>query len=210
MKHCKICFKEIKINDISRLFNKDICVCQECQKRLNPQFIYFDVDGYKALALYDYSEFIKKQIYLFKGCFDYEMKDVFLNLFIKEIKLAYSGYTIVPIPSYKEDDEIRGFNHVIEVFKQTGLEINEIIEKTDHFKQAEHSANKRKEIKKYLRLISNEPLTKKKVLIVDDIYTTGSTMKVAINLVERLNPKTIKVLVLAKTKTKQHKKPNTN
>ena len=210
MKHCKICFKEIKINDICRLFNKDICVCQECQKQLNPQFIYFDVDGYKALALYDYSEFIKKQIYLFKGCVDYEMKDVFLNLFIKEIKLAYSGYTIVPIPSYKEDDEIRGFNHVIEVFKQTGLEINEIIEKTDHFKQAEHSANKRKEIKKYLRLISNEPLTKKKVLIVDDIYTTGSTMKAAINLVERLNPKTIKVLVLAKTKTKQHKKPNTN
>lgn len=210
MKHCKICFKEIKINDICRLFNKDICVCQECQKQLNPQFIYFDVDGYKALALYDYSEFIKKQIYLFKGCFDYEMKDVFLNLFIKEIKLAYSGYTVVPIPSYKEDDEIRGFNHVIEVFKQTGLEINEIIEKTDHFKQAEHSANKRKEIKKYLRLISNEPLTKKKVLIVDDIYTTGSTMKAAINLVERLNPKTIKVLVLAKTKTKQHKKPNTN
>ena len=210
MKHCKICFKEIKINDICRLFNKDICVCQECQKQLNPQFIYFDVDGYKALALYDYSEFIKKQIYLFKGCFDYEMKDVFLNLFIKEIKLAYSGYTIVPIPSYKEDDEIRGFNHVIEVFKQAGLEINEIIEKSDHFKQAEHSANKRKEIKKYLRLISNEPLTKKKVLIVDDIYTTGSTMKAAINLVERLNPKTIKVLVLAKTKTKQHKKPNTN
>ena len=210
MKHCKICFKEIKINDICRLFNKDICVCQECQKQLNPQFIYFNVDGYKALALYDYSEFIKKQIYLFKGCFDYEMKDVFLNLFIKEIKLAYSGYTVVPIPSYKEDDEIRGFNHVIEVFKQTGLEINEIIEKTDHFKQAEHSANKRKEIKKYLRLISNEPLTKKKVLIVDDIYTTGSTMKAAINLVERLNPKTIKVLVLAKTKTKQHKKPNTN
>ena len=210
MKHCKICFKEIKINDICRLFNKDICVCQECQKQLNPQFIYFDVDGYKALALYDYSEFIKKQIYLFKGCFDYEMKDVFLNLFIKEIKLSYSGYTIVPIPSYKEDDEIRGFNHVIEVFKQTGLEINEIIEKTDHFKQAEHSANKRKEIKKYLRLISNEPLAKKKVLIVDDIYTTGSTMKAAINLVERLNPKTIKVLVLAKTKTKQHKKPNTN
>ena len=165
MKHCKICFKEIKINDICRLFNKDICVCQECQKQLNPQFIYFDVDGYKALALYDYSEFIKKQIYLFKGCFDYEMKDVFLNLFIKEIKLAYSGYTIVPIPSYKEDDEIRGFNHVIEVFKQAGLEINEIIEKSDHFKQAEHSANKRKEIKKYLRLISNEPLTKKKVLI---------------------------------------------
>ena len=34
-------------------------------------------------------------------------------------------------------------------------------------------------------------------------------MKAAINLVEKLNPKEIKVLVLAKTKNKEDKKSNT-
>ena len=161
------------------------------------------------MSFYDYSEFIKKQIYLFKGCFDYEMKDVFLNLFIKELRIHYQSYKIIPVPSYKNDDETRGFNHVIEVFKQLGLDIYPVVEKTEHFKQAEKSAKDRQSIKKYLQLNSMKQLTKERVLIVDDIYTTGATMKAVINLVEKLNPKEIRVLVLAKTKNKEDKKSNT-
>ena len=145
-------------------------------------------------------------IYLFKGCSDYEMKDVFLNLFIKELSIRFKGYKIITIPSYKEDDEVRGFNHVNEVFKMMTLEVIPILEKTEHFKQASKGAKRRKEIHKYLRLNSNKSLEKTKVLIVDDIYTTGSTMKAAINLVEKLNPKEIRVLVLAKTKPKDSTK----
>lgn len=171
-----------------------------------PKFISFDVDGYKALSIYEYSEFMKNLIYLFKGCSDYEMKDVFLNLFIKELSIRFQGYKLIPIPSYKEDDEIRGFNHVNEVFKMMGLEMLLILEKTEHFKQALKGAKKRKEIHKYLRLTTNKSLAKTKVLLVDDIYTTGSTMKSAINLVEKLNPKEIRVLVLAKTKSKDKEK----
>ncbi len=161
------------------------------------------------MSLYDYSEFVKKQIYLFKGCFDYEMKDVFLNLFIKELKIYFKGYKVVPVPSYKKDDELRGFNHVLEAFKQMGLDLLPIVEKTEHFKQAEKSAKERQSINKYLQLNSTKQLTKDRVLIVDDIYTTGATMKAVINLVEKLHPKEIKVLVLAKTKNKEDKKSNT-
>ena len=161
------------------------------------------------MSLYDYSEFIKKQIYLFKGCFDYEMKNIFLNLFIKELKVYYQGYKIIPVPSYKNDDEKRGFNHVIEVFKEMGLPVYSIIEKTEHFKQAEKSAKERQSINKYLRLNTTKSLGKERVLIVDDIYTTGATIKATINLVEKPKPKEIRVLVLAKTKNKEDKKSNT-
>ena len=137
------------------------------------------------------------------------MKDIFLNLFIKELKIYFSGYKVIPIPSYKKDDELRDFNHVVEVFKMIGLDVLQIIEKTEHFKQAEKSAKERQSIKKYLQLNTEKSLKKDRVLIVDDIYTTGSTMKAAINLVEKLNPKEIKVLVLAKTKNKEDKKSNT-
>ena len=137
------------------------------------------------------------------------MKDIFLNLFIKELKIYFSGYKVIPIPSYKKDDELRDFNHVVEVFKMIGLDVLQIIEKTEHFKQAEKSAKERQSIKKYLQLNNEKSLKKDRVLIVDDIYTTGSTMKAAINLVEKLNPKEIKVLVLAKTKNKEDKKSNT-
>ena len=148
-------------------------------------------------------------MYLYKGCFDYEMKDVFLNMFIKEIKLYYQGYKIVPVPSFREDDEIRGFNHVEEVAKQFGLPILKIVGKTAHFKQAEKNSKERQEIKKHLSLNTNHSLRKDKILIIDDIYTTGSTMRSTINLIEKLDPKDIKVLVLAKTKDRDDKKSNT-
>ena len=137
------------------------------------------------------------------------MKEIFLNLFIKELNIYFKGYKIVPVPSYKKDDELRGFNHVMEVFKQMGLDILPIVEKTEHFKQADKSAKERQSINKYLRLMSTKQLTKDRILIVDDIYTTGSTMRAVINLVEKLHPKEIKILVLAKTKNKEGKKSNT-
>ena len=189
-----------------RLFDDGVCICPKCQDELNPRFISYKVDNYKALAVYEYTPFIRNIIYLYKGCFDYELNETFLNLYIKEIKIRFHGYSVIPIPSYIEDDKKRGFNHVIEAFKKVGLEVLPIIEKTAHQKQADQTAKKRKEIGKYLALKEKINLENTKVLIVDDIYTTGSTMRATINMIERLNPKDIKVLVLAKTSDKGFKK----
>ena len=205
-----ICFKEIKIDDMCRIFDKDICVCSNCQNELELIFIKFKVDGYKAVSIYEYTPFIKNLFYTYKGCFDYELNEAFLNMFYKEIRLKYRGYKVIPIPSYKEDDDKRGFNHVVEAFKKLNLEVLPIIEKTAHHKQADRNAKQRKEIGKYLALNSKIDLGKDKVLIVDDIYTTGSTIKAAIKLVEKLNPKEIRVLVLAKTRSKTDEITNTN
>ena len=209
-KYCKICFKEIRIDDFSRLFDGDICICDKCQAEFEPKFISFKVNGYDALSIYEYTPFIKNQTYLYKGCYDYELNETFINLYYKEIKARFSGYKIIPIPSYEEDDKRRGFNHVIEAFKKLGLEVLPIITKTAHHKQADLSAKKRNEISKYLVLNNKNGLDKFKVLIVDDIYTTGATMKAVVDLVERLNPKGIKILVLAKTRAKPEQKTNTN
>ena len=186
--------------DFARLFDGDICICPKCQNEFEPKFTSFNVNGYKATAIFEYTPYVKELIYKYKGCFDYELKDVFLNLYYKEIRMRYSTYKIIPIPSYAEDDKVRGFNHVVEMFKKLGLEPLPIIEKTAHFKQAENKAKKRSEINKYLVIKKPIDLSNIKILIVDDIYTTGSTMRAAINLVEKLNPKQIRVLVFAKTR----------
>ena len=185
-----------------RLFNGNVHVCSACQKEMEPKFIRFKVDGYKATSIYDYNPFIKKLIYQYKGCYDYELNKVFIEAFAREIKLRYFGYTLIPIPSFKKEDEERGFNHVIEIFKNVRLPMLEIIEKTEKHKQATSTVNSRHKVYKVLALNSDIDLSKKRILMVDDIYTTGSTMKSAINLVEKLNPKRIEVLVIAKTKPK--------
>ena len=173
---------------------------------MEAKFIFFNVDRYNALSIYDYNPFIRKLIYQYKGCYDYELCDVFLHDFYKTLKLSYYNRTIIPIPSYKNDDELRGFNHVMEIFNKMGLKVLDILEKTEKHKQATSTVNSRHEIYKFLTLKEQVDLSNKHVLLVDDIYTTGSTMKSAIMLIEKLNPKSIKVLVVAKTKPKQSSK----
>ena len=87
---------------------------------MEPKFIKFSVDSHKATSLYDYNQFIRKLIYQYKGCYDYELHQVFLDRYAKEIKLRYFDRYVIPIPSYQNEDEERGFNHVIETFKSLG------------------------------------------------------------------------------------------
>ena len=193
-----MCFQEFKENDLFHILN-DVFICNKCFQELIPVFRKFDVNGYNALAIYDYTEVIRKTLYQFKGCFDIELFDIFFARYARELRLMYHGYVMVPIPSSKQDDERREFNHVEEMFKILKLPFIKTIEKTSGVKQANSTLDERKNISKYLKLIDGANLNNKKVLIVDDVYTTGNTMKAAIHLVESLNPKKIKVLVMSKT-----------
>ena len=85
------------------------------------------------------------------------------------------------------------------MFKPLKLKIEPCIKKTSNVKQSDLSADQRKDIKNHLA-INDVDLSKKKVLIVDDVYTTGSTIKAMIDLVKNKHPKKIKVLVMSKTK----------
>jgi competence protein ComFC len=195
---CKLCFKDIKGINLFNLVHPETCICRTCFKDIVGKFISFRVSGYKALAVYHYDEKIQSLIYQLKGCFDIEIADVFLSRYKDELNLMFHNYVMIPVPSYFKDDLKREFNHVVEIFKTLKLPMLKILRKTKGVKQANSTSKQRKDISKYLT-IKNIDLSGKKVLIVDDVYTTGSTMKAAIKLVEKLHPKTIKVLVISKT-----------
>lgn len=180
----------------------DYRICMKCYREITPAFIKFKVGNYKALAIYEYNERIKKLLYQFKGCFDIEIFDIFLSRFARELRLMYFDYIMVPIPSYKEDDEIREFNHVEEMFKVLKLKTERVLEKTEKIKQANLSFKQRKEIKNFLKITNGDAIRNKKILLVDDVYTTGSTMSAAISLIEQYHPKRIEILVMSKTSFK--------
>lgn len=206
IKVCKLCFKDIKDSTLINLFNPHLTLCSSCYQRLKPKFIHFKVDKYNATSFYDYDGDIKSLLYQLKGCFDYELGQTFLDRYFIEMRLKYLDFILIPIPSYYLDDEKRGFNHVEEIFRPMKLKMMKVIEKTEHFKQADHNKKERGEISKYLSIVGNPDIKGKKVLIVDDVYTTGSTMKAAIKLIEKLHPKKIEILVMAKTIDKKYSK----
>ena len=198
-KVCKLCFKEMDDNSLFNLTHPSVDVCPWCYKEIKPHFFKFKVLGYNAISIYRYDEKIQALLYQFKGCFDFELLNIFFERFSRELSLRYRDYVLVPVPSYKEDDDIREFNHVEEMFKMLNLPMRKMIAKTKRIKQATSSAKRRKAIKDCLELTDNSDLSKYKILLVDDVHTTGSTLKACIHLIEKLHPKKIEVLVMAKT-----------
>ncbi len=153
----------------------------------------------EALSVYDYDDTIKSLLFQFKGCYDYELKNVFISRLRLFLKTKFNDYYLLPAPSYYEDDELRGFNHVKEMFSCLGLEYIDLVIKIKRYKQSDHTGKDRENIKDVLRLNNNDNFNGKKILIVDDVFTTGSTIKSIIKLITPLHPKDIKVLVMSKT-----------
>lgn len=173
-------------------------MCFSCLLECDPKFINFKIEGYNGLSIYEYNEKLKELIYKFKGCYDIELKDAFLYPYENELSLIYKGYIVVPIPSYFKDDETRGFNHVKLIFSNLKLETIKVLEKTEKYKQSDRNQKYRELIKNYLKVNEIDKIKGKNILLVDDICTTGSTLKAAINLLKEATPKDIKILVLCK------------
>lgn len=197
---CKICFSPIEDDSFHNLFYPGPTICHRCFSKFSPRFLKFKVANCKALSIFDYDDLIKEKLYQFKGCSDYELKSIFLEYFANFLKLKYHGFLLVPAPSHITSDEKRGFNHVVEMFSLLHLKMISCIHKIDDVKQSDCSAKEREEIIKHLKIDENAPLKNKKILIVDDVYTTGSTVKAMIRLINRYKPKKIEVLVMSKTK----------
>ena len=199
MSLCKICFKPINSVDFHSFFTKNPTICHDCLILLKPVLHEFEFEGVKCLHIYYYDEKIQEILYQFKGCKDYELKSVFLEYYQNYLNIKFDGYVVVPAPSFEESDNDRGFNHVAEMFSfLKGKKIN-CIHKIKKVKQADLTTKEREKIDEVLT-IDNIDLSKKKVLLVDDVFTTGSTIKAMIKLVKSKGAKKIKVLVMSKTK----------
>ncbi len=196
---CKICFNEIKNENIADLILNNVFLCEKCRKSLEPKFIRFMVNDTQALSIYNYDDKIRELLYQFKGCYDIELKDVFLSDFIDYLKIKYYGYVAIPAPSYILHDEKRSFNHVDELINVIGLPKLKAFTKIKDIKQANSNKRERSNVKNIIKMSDKINVKGMNVLLVDDVFTTGATMRTMLNLIKTKEPKTIKILVLSKT-----------
>lgn len=197
-KYCKKCFHDDSYNSLHSLINLNYFICNKCLKNMNPIFYEFKFENIRSLAIYRYNDELRNVIYLLKGCYDYELRDILILPFRLELSLRYFGYTLIPIPSIKENDEKRGFNHVEAIFSPLNLNMIKCLYKTKNINQ--HQLNYKERIEGYnkFRIDENIDLKNKKILLVDDIMTTGETLKSCLELIKSKHPKNIKILILAK------------
>ena len=200
---CKVCLKPFESDSIGTLVFGAKTVCFSCFRSFLPRFWKWKEGRIPCLSIYEYGQGFRSLLFQFKGCFDYELKDVFLERVLPILKLRYRGYVIVPVPSYAGHDEARGFNHVIEMFSSLGLPFLCPLEKTADVKQASLGKKARKDVKKYLRYKEGISIQGKKILLVDDVFTTDNTARACIKLLQEHHPKKIALLVMSTGKRKE-------
>ena len=81
------------------------------------------------------------------------------------------------------------------------LKNKELFIKIKDHKQSSYNYKERKQIANYIKLKHPKLLTDKKYLIVDDVYTSGQTLKTIINILvkNKVKKENIKALILSKT-----------
>ncbi len=184
MGFCKECRKKIK------LAGKVVCLkcgtpikderaelCENCA-RTKRQFT-------QVKALYQYTSDMKESMYRFKygnrRCYAKTFANHSIHYYgdwIKDNKIE----AIIPVPMYKEKERRRGYNQASvfakELGKVTGLPVETEIIRRNKDTVAMKQLNALKRKKNLLKAFSlqNNVVQFRKVLIVDDIYTTGTTM----------------------------------
>lgn len=189
MNRCLICF-----NNIEETLNCN-SVCNKCLAKFKVINKTIYVDGIEVVILYEYNDFFKEVLYRYKGCFDYYLKDAFLNNYLTKLKNKYKKRKIICAPSYIEEDRIRGFNHVNEIAKSLNLEIINCLRKKYSYKQSSQKLRQRHKIQEVIEIDKTKINAKDKLLILDDVTTSLSTIKAIIHLLPTNIDK--KVLVLA-------------
>ena len=184
---CLICFREMGDYPTIKtyFFNKDI-ICRDCREKLGFAPARLTIEGVKVYSLYPYRDFFTSMLLQYKEAYDEALSDIFLKPYISSLYRRYIRYTLIPLPSGKSDLERRGFNHNILTFKSLGLPILDCLYKKKDYNQSGLNNRQRQLMINNIGLKENTVLPKR-ILLVDDVLTSGATLTGAIRLLKTEN-----------------------
>lgn len=194
---CLYCDEDYYRNSSLRhsLFSKDL-LCEKCRNKLKINHRYLQLDKYEVECFYEYDEEFRSLIVQYKECFDEALKDVFISPFKHYLNIRYHGYTVVWVPSSKRKVEARGFDHMEKILEQLSLK------KCNALYQIEDMSQKNKNYQERAKMQNNikaKTINAKKVLLVDDVITSGASMLSAAKALEE-SVTVMKLLSLSCTK----------
>ncbi len=170
-------------------------ICLDCKRWEDDERWTGSLD--KNIALYTYTDFTKEVIARFKFRGDYVLAEVFAADFLKALQDFKYDY-IVPIPLSEERLYERGFNQAEAVIRAAGLVPSRVLTRAHTEKQSKKSRNERIHLEQVFNVDTDLDLRSKTILIVDDIYTTGSTLRHAAKLLKEHGAVKVYSLTLAR------------
>ncbi len=169
---------------MSEVFYCEDVLCSYCRGQLGkwPKRIHFD--DFEILGLYPYQGAVRQAVISYKEYKDEALFPAFLYPDIKRLQNLYKGYVIVCAPSSQQKNEERGFRHVEKMAGVLQLEMVDCLTKVRDISQKQQSGAGREKIEKVIVSQNLSLIEGKKVLLVDDILTTGATMRAGYHLLK--------------------------
>ncbi len=189
-------------------------ICKKCEIKLN-NISKIKIDRYtnkyfkKHLYIFKYEGIIKERLIKYKFNEKNYIYKAFVKFMLKNKKICdfLKNYDIIiPVPIHTKRRMERGYNQSALIAKEISKEIQKIdyledvlIKKINNKPQSTKNKSERKNnvIGAYY-MKNKEKINNKKILLLDDIYTTGNTVNECCKILQSANPKCIDVITIAK------------
>ncbi|MBD8071391.1 ComF family protein [Bacillus sp. PS06] len=171
--------------------------CYDCVRWLeDPKWVHTLTSN---RSVYRYNDWLKQVLSQYKFRGDHKLATVFKKDFIKAYKSNFSSsFILVPIPLSQERLYERGFNQA-QIFAEFLGKPQELLTRVHHEKQSKKSREHRIHAENVFSLKEGNDLKGTHILLIDDIYTTGSTLRHAAEVLLTANATSVSSLTLVRS-----------
>ena len=186
MKECLICFNDLYEGvPLNEYFTYNDVICGKCRAKMVPIGKWREIEGMHIFVLYEYNDFMESLLFQFKEGRDIALKDLFFYRWNKTINDKFKNWTIAFMPSSEKRFAERRFFPLKEMMRDVKLVKLTPFEKTKDYKQSQKHYEQRKGIHKVIQRKKEISIQGTKLLLVDDVVTSGQTLLSAYHLVEK-------------------------
>jgi len=169
-------------------------ICSECKNK----DIYYD----KLIFCSEYTEEFRKKIHLYKFSDKKHYYHFFCELIYERVKNKKYDL-IIPVPISKERYKERGYNQAGLIAKKLAkiLEIPYSFDILLKLRNSERQSmqtlkDRKKSVKNVFKIADNKNVIDKKILLIDDVFASGSTVNECSRILKEAGAKHIEVAVI--------------
>ncbi len=174
-------------------------ICADCQKWEEDQ----DSQGLLHMnrSIYQYNEQMKEVLARYKFRGDAVLASVFQQEFQGAFDLFYKNESLLLVPIPLGEDRLyeRGFNQSLLLAELLRGKIAEPLSKSETEKQSKKARHARLQRENSFYVSNSAGIVGKNILLIDDIYTTGTTLRMAAQRLKEAGAGKISSLTLVRS-----------